>query len=48
MSRIIYSEQSLADLAEIFDYVASDNPGAAERLALGILKTAELIASEPL
>ena len=47
MKRVIYSEQAITDLGGIFDYVAQHNPGAAERLALGILDTCDLIAANP-
>lgn len=47
MKRVIYSDKSLEDLAGIFDYVAKRNPGAAEKLGLGIIDTCNLIGRNP-
>ena len=47
MKRVVYSDRALADLGDIFDHVARQNPGAAERLAHGILDACDLIASQP-
>lgn len=47
MSQIIYGEQSIDDLGEIFDYVARHSAGGAERLALALLKKCRLLGRYP-
>ena len=47
MKRLIYSERSLADLADILDYIARDNPAAAVNFGAGVISTCELIAKNP-
>jgi toxin ParE1/3/4 len=42
-----YARRAQADLDEIVQYIASDNPFAAERVRHAILDTVELIAAFP-
>ena len=41
------TEQAIDDLADIYDYIALDNPDAAERLVLSIVGTFERTADYP-
>ena len=45
--RLRYSRGALADLDEIFNYIARDNPGAAARLIERIEEIASLLAKHP-
>jgi toxin ParE1/3/4 len=45
--RLSYARGALADLDEIFSYIARDNPQAAARLADRIERVAALIAERP-
>jgi toxin ParE1/3/4 len=47
MSRILRTPQAEADLAEIWSYVASDNPDAADKLIRRIHKAFQAIAENP-
>lgn len=47
MTRVLYSEKSLEDLAAIFEYVAKRNPGAAEKLGRGLIDVCNLIGNYP-
>ena len=48
MSRVVQTRQAVADQDEIWDYVAQDNPAAADDLLDRLLATARLIAGQPL
>jgi toxin ParE1/3/4 len=45
--KLRYSRGALADLEEIFSYIARDNPWAAARLVERIERVASLIAGQP-
>ena len=45
---IYWSDRAVADLESIGDYIARDNPGAAERWVNRIIETAEKAAQAPL
>jgi len=46
--RIIWSPEAIIDLTDLRDYIASDNPDAARRVALAILNTIEVgLAKNP-
>ena len=42
-----YTRRARDDLQEIFDYIATDNPGAARRARQAIFDAAQLVASRP-
>jgi toxin ParE1/3/4 len=42
-----FSRRALRDLEEIFDYIAIDNPQAAQRVRKAILEAISLVASRP-
>jgi toxin ParE1/3/4 len=46
--RLRYERGALADLAEIFEHLAKDNPEAAARLVARFEEVAERIASTPI
>jgi toxin ParE1/3/4 len=46
--RIIHTEEALNDFRSILDYVAEDNPAAAERLGNALLDHIEILRSFPL
>lgn len=48
MKRLVYTEQALVDLGDIFDYVAQVAPGAAERLGGELMSVCDLVASNPM
>lgn len=45
--RILHSPQALADLEDIWSYIARDNPAAADRLLNRIVDVFHLIAESP-
>jgi antitoxin ParD1/3/4/toxin ParE1/3/4 len=45
--RVILSRPSLRDLGEIARYIAQDNPAAAERVGLELVRLAESLAALP-
>jgi plasmid stabilization system protein ParE len=45
--QIIWTEPAVANLEAIVRHVAEDNPGAAEKLRLELLKTVEILAQFP-
>lgn len=45
--KVIWSDAALADLHEICEYIARDNPQAAERVGRGILDHVRILASFP-
>jgi plasmid stabilization system protein ParE len=45
--KLRYTARARADLEEIFQYIVSDNPYAAQRVYRAILDTIELIAAAP-
>ncbi len=45
--KILFTENALADLEIILDYVLADNPGAAERFGASLLNYIELLESFP-
>jgi toxin ParE1/3/4 len=47
MARILRAPQADSDLAEIWSYIARDNPAAADRLIRKIDDAFQLIASNP-
>lgn len=47
MIRASFSPRAARDLDEISDYIAADDPEAAERARLTILNTADLLALNP-
>ena len=42
-----FSPKAERDLEDIFQYIASDNPNAAERVRQTILNTADFLAQHP-
>ena len=44
---LIWTESAIADLDSICSFIASDNPGAAERVGFNILEHVELLARFP-
>lgn len=44
--KIKWSPEAIADLVDLREYIASDNPDAAQRIALIILDTVEFALSE--
>jgi len=47
MKRLLLSENSLADLDSILDYIARDNPRAAVDFGEGFIKQCQLIGQHP-
>jgi toxin ParE1/3/4 len=47
VAKVIWTEESRRWLAAIFDYIARDNPPAAERTIDGVLEKAELLVRFP-
>ena len=47
MARLIWTEPALEDLGQIADYIALDNPAAAERLVRKVFTKAELLQNFP-
>ena len=45
--KILFTEDALADLEVILDYVRADNPSAAERFGASLLNYVELLESFP-
>jgi plasmid stabilization system protein ParE len=45
--KVVFSNRSRGDLEKIVEYIARDNPTAAERFGLLLLTQAELLASTP-
>jgi len=45
--KVGFSRRAKRDLEEIFDYIATDNPAAAQRVRRAILDTVEVIATRP-
>ena len=45
--KIVWSERSLSNLKEIVQFIAEDNPFAAERMGTTIIKRASLLAQFP-
>jgi plasmid stabilization system protein ParE len=45
--KILYKEDSLADLVAILDYISADNPSAAERFGTALLDHVELLQIFP-
>lgn len=45
--QIVWSEQAIADLAEIRDYIEQDKPQAAARVAAHLLSSVEHLAEFP-
>jgi toxin ParE1/3/4 len=45
--QVIWSEQAVADLAEIRQYIARDKPSAARRVATRIKSSVRLLARHP-
>jgi plasmid stabilization system protein ParE len=44
---VVFAARSKNDLQQIVDYVARDDPGAAERLGLSLIRHAEFLAQAP-
>jgi plasmid stabilization system protein ParE len=47
MARIVWTDESLTWLRAIRDYIARDNPSAADRTIDGIFEKAQLLANNP-
>lgn len=47
MRRVIWTDRALADLADLREYVALDNPEAAREQALRVVEAAEALAQHP-
>ena len=47
MARLIWTEPALEDLGQVADYIALDNPAAAERLVRKVFTKAELLQNFP-
>lgn len=47
MAEIKWTEEAQRWLADIFEYIAADNPGAAGRTVQGIYERAQILASFP-
>lgn len=47
MGRIRWSQEALRWLREIHDYIAQDNPEAAQRTAAGIVERVEVLSTFP-
>lgn len=47
MKRLIFKQRSKDDLLGIFDYIASDNPDAAENFVDDLIATCELLRKQP-
>lgn len=45
--KILFTEDSLADLDQILEYIAIDNPAAAERFGTALLDHVELLRTFP-
>ncbi len=45
--KILYSEDALADLESILDYIRTDNPTAAEGFGMAVLNHVDLLKSFP-
>ena len=46
--KVLYSEDALADLEAILDYIRADNPKAAERFGTALLNHIDLLQEIPL
>ena len=45
--KIIWSRRAIRHLTKLRDYIDKDNPTAAQRLAIGILNSVELLEGHP-
>ena len=45
--RVVWTESAISDLISIRDYIERDNPEAAERVALSILNSVEMLEANP-
>jgi len=45
--KVLYSEDALADLESILDYIRTDNPSAAERFGVALFNHVDLLRSFP-
>lgn len=45
--QVVFSPRSRADLKKIVEYIARDNPGAAERFGVALVAQAESLATTP-
>jgi plasmid stabilization system protein ParE len=45
--KILFTEDALADLEIILDYICADNPGAAERFGTALLNHVEILQNFP-
>jgi len=45
--RVVWTESAISDLISIREYIERDNPEAAERVALSILNSVEMLESNP-
>jgi toxin ParE1/3/4 len=48
MARLIWTEKALADLNEISEYIAFENPGSARRLTKRVFQHADMLKMHPL
>lgn len=48
MAQVVYSENALANLERLFEYLAEDDPAAASTAAKVIRQTVEVLAAHPL
>ena len=48
MARLRYAPEAKSDLAEIWSYIATDNPRAADRVVANLMKHCEMLARLPL
>jgi len=48
MSQYQLTSPATEDLIEILNYIATENPGAADRVEVAILESCDLLASSPL
>ena len=47
MKRLLFKQRSQEDLLGIFDYIAADNPDAAESFVEDLIATCELLRQQP-
>ena len=45
--KVIYTEDALADLELVLDYIRADNPAAAERFGTALLNHVDLLKNFP-
>jgi len=45
--RVVWTESAISDLISIREYIERDNPEAAERVALSILNSVEMLEANP-